>query len=180
MKMHKVGETDVKYVFRSPLTIKHADDADPQKVGETLDEIRIKNNGRLTPEAVVTAAENNRSSLHRYFEWDDSKAAHAYRIDQARELIRAIRVIVDDRDEPVQAFMSLKDKDGTAYHSVEDVCGCSQLQLIVLRQAQRDLEAWENRYQEIEDICDLVRAARTKLADRREMLEKKNENRPTA
>jgi hypothetical protein len=44
--------------------------------------------GLLTAEAVVEAARNERSPLHGEFEWDDSAAAHRYRIEQARGLIR--------------------------------------------------------------------------------------------
>lgn len=44
-------------------------------------------NGRITPQAVVTAARNKRSPLHSQFEWDDEKAADKQRLDRARELI---------------------------------------------------------------------------------------------
>jgi len=50
--------------------------------------------GRITPDAVVRQATDPESPLHRYFEWDDQKAGHSYRIDQARRLIRLIEVVV--------------------------------------------------------------------------------------
>ncbi len=48
--------------------------------------------GRVTPEAVVRAASDAGSVLHDLFEWNDDVAAHYYRIDQARTLIRSVRV----------------------------------------------------------------------------------------
>jgi len=48
--------------------------------------------GALTPEQVVAAAEDTKSPLHKYFEWDDNKAAHAHRIGQARELIKRVKI----------------------------------------------------------------------------------------
>lgn len=48
--------------------------------------------GRVTPEAVVEAAKPEDSVLHGLFEWNDGVAAHYYRIDQARTLIRSVRV----------------------------------------------------------------------------------------
>lgn len=48
----------------------------------------------LLPEAVVKRAANPNNPLHDYFEWDESKAAHSFRIIQAGELIRACKFIV--------------------------------------------------------------------------------------
>jgi len=50
--------------------------------------------GRITPEIVVISAEKPESPLHHLFEWDDSVAGHKYRIEQAREVIRSIRLTV--------------------------------------------------------------------------------------
>jgi hypothetical protein len=50
--------------------------------------------GRLIPETVVRVAADPGSPLHSQFEWDDSKAGHAFRIEQARRLIRAVRLVV--------------------------------------------------------------------------------------
>lgn len=44
--------------------------------------------GRLTPESVVRDARNPKSPLHGEFEWNDNKASEAYRLLQARRLIR--------------------------------------------------------------------------------------------
>ncbi len=49
---------------------------------------------RLTPDMVVNEAEKATSPLHSEFEWDDSAAARSYRIEQARALIRSVRIVV--------------------------------------------------------------------------------------
>lgn len=62
------------------------------KVVETeLAKIKAKH-GQLTPELVVEEAQRPKSPLHQYFEWDDSAAAVKYRLEQARTLIRSVRV----------------------------------------------------------------------------------------
>lgn len=66
----------------------------PQEAKEELERLAEKNGGRLTPDAVVESAKSKKSPLHGYFDWDDSTAARSYRIIQARELIRSIRVEV--------------------------------------------------------------------------------------
>lgn len=54
-------------------------------------------NGTLTPEAVVADATSPTSVLHSCFEWDDTKAAHQHRLDQARGLIRIrMTTVVDE------------------------------------------------------------------------------------
>jgi hypothetical protein len=54
----------------------------------------LERKGRLTADEVVQAARDPGSPLHSYFTWDDAEAAHARRIDEARALIRSVRVIV--------------------------------------------------------------------------------------
>jgi hypothetical protein len=46
--------------------------------------------GDLTPDMIIKAARSPRSVLHGRFNWDDESAAHAHRLDQARELIRTV------------------------------------------------------------------------------------------
>lgn len=48
--------------------------------------------GRFAPNDVVEAARDEDSPLHAFFEWDDSLAAEAHRVEQARRLIRSVRV----------------------------------------------------------------------------------------
>ena len=50
--------------------------------------------GRLTPEQVVTSARDRRSPLHGCFVWDDKKASEAYRLLQARVLVKSVRLEV--------------------------------------------------------------------------------------
>jgi hypothetical protein len=161
----------IKYVFREePVALLNAKKADPQKIGLALEKIAADGGGRLTPPAVVDAARNPRSPLHRHFEWDDTKAAEAYRLDQARAIIGVIR-IEDDAGEPTRAFLSVRDGAGTSYRTAAEVSGSVDLQLAVLKQAERDLEAFGKRYRELQDICEDVASARAKARTRREALE---------
>jgi hypothetical protein len=55
--------------------------------------------GRLTPEQVIEAAEPEGSALHACFDWDDTEAARKWRMEQAREIIRSVRieVVIEER-----------------------------------------------------------------------------------
>ncbi len=50
--------------------------------------------GLVRPEAVVEAARDEESPLHRFFEWDNDEAAEQYRLYQARKLIVRVTVKV--------------------------------------------------------------------------------------
>ena len=55
--------------------------------------------GKLTPEQVVNAAADEASALHSCFTWDDSEAAAKWRLDEAREIIRSVRIetVIEER-----------------------------------------------------------------------------------
>ena len=56
-----------------------------------LHDLERANDGLLLPDVVVEDARREDSPLHDIFEWDDAKAAHAHRLEVARQLIRSVR-----------------------------------------------------------------------------------------
>jgi hypothetical protein len=56
---------------------------DPDLAIEELNRIQ-KKHGSLTPNVVVKESESENAVLHPIFEWNDTKAAHNYRVQQAR------------------------------------------------------------------------------------------------
>lgn len=162
----------IKYRFKEdePLTIKAADKANPQKIGEALGKIAEVSGGHLVPGAVVNAARDTKHVLHRHFEWADKVAAEKYRLDQARSLIRCIHVESEDAESGVtRAFLSIREKSGVSYRTISDVMNSADLQQRILAQAEKDLLAFEARYQNLADICGLIRVARERLAVRRQV-----------
>lgn len=162
----------IKYVFNdAPLTLKAAAKASAQKIGEELASLTNENSGRLTPKAVIERARNPKNVLHKHFEWDDAKAAHSFRLEQARELIRIVRV--DEVEGPVRAYYSIADR-GVAYRSLEEVRATPSLQEVVLKQALRDLRAFEQRYRDMKDVCEDVRAAQRKITAKLERADQRH------
>ena len=60
------------------------------KIEAALQEIAERNNGRLLPEDVVTAAADPGSALHARFTWDDTEAAEKHRRNEARTLTETL------------------------------------------------------------------------------------------
>lgn len=161
-------EPTIRYCFREgPVALKNAKDADPQQIGEALAEIAAASGGHLTPPATIAAARSPEHVLHRYFEWDDQIAAESYRLNQARHIIRLIRVEDDNRDVDPPAFLSISEgKGGVSYRTLGDVLNSTALQEAVLKAAERDLTAFQQRYRVLADICDIIAEAKQKVIDR--------------
>ena len=70
MKVGKAARGPViKYVFRDgPLTFKNSDRANAQRIGEAIAGIAATVDGKLTPNAVVSAAANPDHVLHDHFD----------------------------------------------------------------------------------------------------------------
>lgn len=80
-----------------------------QEVKARLEAIEAEKDGRLTPNAVLEDAAERDSPLHDFFEWDDSKAGHAYRLDQARTLIKSVMVVVVTETKRVTSVAYVRD-----------------------------------------------------------------------
>jgi len=65
-----------------------------QKVNEIY-----QHQGQVTPSALVETAKPKTSPIHNAFEWDNKKAGQEYRLWQARQWIRRVEIIVEDRPE---------------------------------------------------------------------------------
>ena len=131
---------------------------DAQVAGEELERIRTWNNGRLDPSNVVEASRDPGAPLHPAFEWDDSKAARAYRIDQASHIIRHIDVVIEKPGgdaHPIRAFVSVKREDDRSYTSVQHALSDAELRAQVLAAAWSELEAWRKRHAELVEFADI-------------------------
>lgn len=161
-----------QFSFRDdPLFLHNSKDADPQVIGDALDAIAEANGGLLTPQATVAAARRRGHPLNRHFEWRDKQAADKYRLDQARQLIRVIRVVSDEEPQVKHyAYVNVRAEQGRAYMSPTRIIDSSLLQARALEMAERELAALERRYAEIADLCRDIAAWRGRLSQRRQEL----------
>lgn len=75
--------------------------ASAEAVAKELKRIESKNGGRLTPIDVLDHAKTENNILHDAFQWDDSKAAQAHRLWQARSLIRGVIIVEQKQEAPL-------------------------------------------------------------------------------
>ena len=69
-----------------------------KRVQEVVGQI-YEQNGEISPSELVEAARPKKSPIHDAFEWDNIKAGDQYRLWQARQWIRKVEVIIEDRPE---------------------------------------------------------------------------------
>lgn len=141
------GKPNVKMTFRvTPGS--RLRKADAEVLGQTFE--NLKSTGPLTAERVLQEASRSNSALHRFFQWDDQKAAHQYRLTQARQLLRSIEVVIEDakgKKVPMKAYYNVRDADGQReYASMEFVFDTPDLADQVIESATSQLEAWKTRY----------------------------------
>lgn len=80
-----------------------------EAIRSRLEQIAEDNGGRITPDAVVRDAEDASSPLHNQFEWDDTEAAKKWRLEQARQLIRSVKVDIQTEEKVVSTVRYVRD-----------------------------------------------------------------------
>ena len=127
--------------------------------------------GCVTPEEVLRRAENPRNPLHKHIEWDNSKAADTYRIDQARTVIRSVVYeieVIGTPSKPVRKFQpvminvrsSAEDEENpmqSGYVSVTRALSDAGMRVKILEQAAKELDAWKRRYNTLELLTASIR-----------------------
>jgi hypothetical protein len=63
-----------------------------QRLGTTIAALERKLRRAVTPGDLIEHGRDPDSPFHRYLDWDDAHAAHEYRLQQARYIMRAIDV----------------------------------------------------------------------------------------
>lgn len=111
---------------------------------------------RETATALVDASRPKASPTHHLFNWDDTRAAELYRLDQAHKIIASIRVIFEDApDEPLRAFPVVVTRGKQGYYPMPKVLSDEHLTRALLDQAKADLVAWSNRYARLKHVAEL-------------------------
>lgn len=152
------------------MTGEQADMLDNERARELLQGI-YDQKGELTPELVVAEAADPNSPLHDRFEWDDAKAAAAHRIEQARALIRSVRVTYapspEGEERTVRAFVSVRSPENgkpRAYLPTETALADDAVRKLLLSELKRELKALERKYGHLEDYAEVLRLASESVA----------------
>lgn len=127
-----------------------------------LELIRSMHGGMLNPVDVVEFSKNKKTALHSAFTCDDTEAAEAHRLWQARQVIRVcVRVVGDEqKGPPIRTYVSLYDDRGQdGYRLLDDVLADDELCEKLLTQALCELRTWQTKYQQLKKLAPVFAAA---------------------
>lgn len=130
-------------------------------VESELERIRVRNDGLLRPEDVVKAAKPKSSPLHDRFDWNDGTAAHNWRLEQARHIIRVFVQVIDTGKGSTESrvFVALSsDMPGGGYRILTDVLGDDTLRKALLQDAYEDMRRFTHKYAALKELADIFRA----------------------
>jgi len=128
------------------------------KVIDRLEALRKKGGGVLTPEAVLADAKAKASPLHAHFDWDDTVAAHRYRLIQAGQLIVRVKVTIEPRTQrDVQVDVQMYEQTGQeqgerVYRHIADIATNEEYYAELLDSAKKELQAFQRRYQSLKEL----------------------------
>lgn len=137
---------------------------------EALEKVRRSNpNGLLLPEEVVESARSPRSPLHDRFTWEDTEAAHQWRLHEARMLIRVLVVMEPHTQKDTRVFVSLRsDRDyGGGYRTLTSVLKSPAKRAMLLEDARRDMIAFKEKYSRLEELVEVFEAMDRQLTKRK-------------
>ncbi len=139
---------------------------------DELESIKQENGGEITPQTVLNRARNSANKLHKAFEWDDTKAAHRFRLNQAMNLIKGIHVVREDKalDEGVAIYhnvtrSSSADETKTVYMDIEDIMSDPIARDDLLRRAINEAVSFRKKYYALSEIAKIHAAIEETLTD---------------
>jgi hypothetical protein len=118
---------------------------------EVINEIEsVKKECGLTPENLLEKAKHKKNPLHDLFEWNDSLAAHRYRLQQARVLINEIKVIIEDKEyylyENVKVEIGDSDDTDREYKNCFEIKDDDDLRQQMIAKAIKELAYWKEKH----------------------------------
>lgn len=125
-----------------------------------LQKIAEQHQGYVRPEDVVEFAKNPATLLYTKFTWDDGEAAHQWRLNQARQILR-VMVIKGPTDPPrkIRTFISMKEDryNGFGYRFTADIMADDDLRQVMLEELQEYIQVFLDKFEHFKEAADIVR-----------------------
>ena len=111
----------------------------------------------VTAEGFVDAAASPKHPAHKLFEWDDTTAAHQYRLEQARGIIRCLVTYKERIPTPVRVLHVVEKAprgsgNVTRYGTIDEVMENREAYDNLLLSALRELQAFRRRYAALSEL----------------------------
>lgn len=130
--------------------------ADPNKAGELFE--NLANEDRLNAETVVEVSKPDDALLHNEFEWDDQKAAIAFREHQGRNIINSL-LIVEENEQVEQLptrYCYKIDDNSSNYTPIKTIVQSADSMEVLIKKAAAELKSFQMKYNAILAYCNAV------------------------
>lgn len=136
-----------------------------QKSGELFEQLAATEEG-LTAETLLTANIPENAPLHGDYEWEDSEAAHQWRLHQSRNFINSLVTVLQEntetekKPEQVRAFFITTEE--SKYEPIGAIVKEQTKYDKLLDTAFRELQAFRRKYgtlKELEAVFDAINKA---------------------
>ena len=120
--------------------------------------LEVKKKKGLTAKSVVEKAKNKTSAMHKLFEWDNTKAGEAWRIQQARVLINEVKIIVENKEyyafENVNVALDTKDStfSRNEYFHRNEIISNNALRQQMVDRAYNYVKYWREQYKQYNEF----------------------------
>jgi len=134
----------------------------PEDAGREFEQIE-RENGYITPEAIVDRARPENSVMHKLFEWNDSIAAEKYRTQQAGCIIGALIVTKSETNYTKRAFVNIvssphNPQNKPQYIRVDKAFSDPVSKAIILKNAIADLKRFKEKYTALKELSKVFKA----------------------
>lgn len=129
----------------------------------------------LKPQSLVDHARDNPgTALHAYFQWDDVRAGNLHRLEQARSLLRHIRIDLPEVADPVRVFVSVSTdrQKGGGYRKTADVIRSPTLNQQMLKDALDDANRFRRKWSHVSQLAKVHAAIDSAIEEFADQIER--------
>ena len=133
-------------------------------IGEVLE---VQEKFGLTAENLLKKASKKSSSLYEFFDWDNSSAGEKWRLQQARNVINEIKIVVEDKE--IYAFESVivnveelkptasiqKGFNKREYKSIVEIMNKEEYRKQLVQRALAEVIYWKERHSELTELSEI-------------------------
>lgn len=119
----------------------------------------LANENRLTAANLVDVSRPEDAPLHPEFEWRDDVAAERWREEQARQIIRCIRVVSEEDPDQAPVRMYVHPVlESPNYEPLHLVLQDQDKRSSLLKAALRDMVSFKAKYKELQELAKVMDA----------------------
>lgn len=134
-----------------------------EDAGAELERIQEKY-GEITPQILLDESRPVTSVMHKCYEWDDSKAAEKWRLQQSRMIMSCLTVTYEGREEgseelktiEVRAFQNVSPERNGKFIHVKNAMESQEYRDEVIRRALRELAEYRNKYASLSELSKVI------------------------